>query len=322
MADNAGSESHVATNYLAEMQACADAIDLGAQAVLPEDHWVELNGIRVHYLDWGNEHLPTVVLLHGGGLTAHTWDMVALLLRDRYHLVAVDQRGHGDTGWTPDGHLDRDPYELMLDDLRAFIEYLGDRHIVLCGMSMGALNAIRYAARHPQRLEALAIVDVGPRVMLEGRLEMARFRRATETMSRFDDFVERAVQFNPQRAPEHLRYSLLHSLKPVEGGWSWKQDLRGGHASDQAVRDNLPAELEERARWMTADLRAIALPTLLVRGEVSQMLPADAAREVVELMLDCELVVIPGAGHSVQGDNPRDFSKALDDFLTSRLPAR
>jgi pimeloyl-ACP methyl ester carboxylesterase len=210
----------------------------------------------------------------------------------------------------------------MLDDLHAFIEHLGYQHIVLCGMSMGALNAIRYAARYPQRLEALVIVDVGPRVMLEGRLEMARFRRATETLSRFDDFVERAVRFNPQRAPAHLRYSLLHSLKPVDGGWTWKQDQRGRRASDEAIRDELPVELEERARWMTADLRAIALPTLLVRGEVSQMLPADAAREVVELMPDCELVVIPGAGHSVQGDNPRDFSKALDNFLTSRLPVR
>ena len=72
-----------------------------SRIVLPEDHEVELNGLRFHYVDWGNSHLPHVVLLHGGSLTAHTWDMSALLLRDSYHLVALDQRGHGDTDWTP-----------------------------------------------------------------------------------------------------------------------------------------------------------------------------------------------------------------------------
>ncbi len=307
-------------DYSAAMRACAEAIGLRPSAfVLPSDHWVEMNGIRGHYLDWGNPHLPHLVLLHGGGLTAHTWDMAALLLRDRYHIIALDQRGHGDSGWTPDYQAHLDSYELMLGDTRAFLDHLGYDRIALCGMSMGALNAIRYASRHPACLHALSIVDVGPRVMREGRLEMARFRRETETLSHFDDFLGRAVKFNPQRDPAHLRYSLLHSLKRVDGGWTWKQDLRGGTRDDDAVTAALPAEMEERARWMSADLRAIKIPTLLMRGAISNMLPPDAAAEVVELMDDCELAVIPGAGHSVQGDNPAAFAQTLDKFLSYRL---
>jgi pimeloyl-ACP methyl ester carboxylesterase len=306
-------------DYRAEMSASAEAIDLRPPAIVqPEDLWVDLNGIRFHYLDWGNAHLPHLVLLHGGSLTAHTWDMATLLLRDRYHVVALDQRGHGDSDATPTDHVDPDNDKLMLDDVREFIEHLGYDRLALCGMSMGALNAIRYAARHPERLTAVVIVDVGPTVMLEGRLEMEQFRNETETMREFEDFVQRAIRFNPQRQPEHLRYSLLHSLKRVDGGWTWKQHQRPAAASETAEA-HWKAERKERARWMRADLAAIELPALLMRGETSKMLSPDGAHEAASLMKHCELAVIPRAGHSVQGDNPRDFAGVLDDFLTRRL---
>jgi len=308
-----------AADYRAEMSACAEAIGLQPSRICqPEDRWVDLNGIRFHYLDWGNDQLPHLVLLHGGSLTAHTWDMAALLLRDRYHVVAPDQRGHGDTGATPEERPDTDNDELMLQDTEAFIEHLGYDQLALCGMSMGALNAIRYAARHPQRLAAIVIVDVGPAVMLEGRLEMEQFRNETETMSEFEDFVRRAIKFNPQRRPEHLRYSLLHSLKPVDGGWTWKQHQQSAVARESA-KAHWKVEREERSRWMSEDLRAIKLPTLLMRGEISRMLSPGAARDAAALIEDGELAVIPRAGHSVQGDNPQDFARVLDDFLTRRL---
>src|SRR5579883_1871777 len=140
------------TDYTAEMAACAAAIGLAPTAIVqPEDRWVELNGIRFHYLDWGNPQRYPLVLLHGGGLTAHTWDMSALVLRDHYHVIALDQSGHGDTGWTPEAQLGEDNAALMLEDTRAFVEHLGYDKIALCGMSMGGMNAFRYAARHPER---------------------------------------------------------------------------------------------------------------------------------------------------------------------------
>lgn len=312
-------QRETAADYRAEMRACAEAIDLRPPRIVqPEDRWVDLNGIRFHYLDWGNAHLPHLVLLHGGSLTAHTWDMAALLLRDRYHIVAPDQRGHGDTGATPPEQVDADNNDLMLQDVGAFIDHLGYDRLVLCGMSMGALNAIRYAARRPQRLDAIVIVDVGPAVVLEGRIEMEQFRNATETMRDFEDFVQRAIKFNPQRRPEHLRYSLLHSLERVENGWTWKQHQRSQGAAETAEA-HWKAEREERARWMRADLGAIKLPALLMRGEISKMLSPEAALDAAACLEDCELAVIPRAGHSVQGDNPRDFARVLDEFLTRRV---
>ena len=309
-------------DYREPMAAAARAAGLHPSAIVqPEDRWVSLNGIRFHYLDWGNEHLPHVVLLHGGSLTAHTWDMAALVLRDRYHLVALDQRGHGDTEWTPDDQLDRDNSELMLEDTRQFIEHLGFEHLTLIGMSMGGMNAYRYASRHPQRLDALVIVDVAPETMREGQIEMEQFRTATETLSRFDDFLDRAMKFMPHRPPEHLRYSLTHSLKQTAEGWTWKQDHRR-----RLQQPATPAEAEamraQRAEAMWADVRSIATPTLLLRGAESKILSHDVAERTVAAMPDARLVVIPRATHNVHSDNPGDFAAAVDAFLSEVLPKR
>jgi pimeloyl-ACP methyl ester carboxylesterase len=308
------------SDYRELMAAAAKAAGLKPAAILqPTDHWVSLNGIRFHYLDWGNPHLPHVVLLHGGSLTAHTWDMAALLLRDRYHLVALDQRGHGDTEWTPEDQLDRDNGELMREDTGQFIEHLGFDHLTLVGMSMGGMNALRYAARHPQRLDALVIVDVAPETMREGQIEMEQFRQATETLTRFEDFLDRAMKFMPHRPPEHLRYSLTHSLKQTEGGWTWKQDHR--RRQQQATS---PAEQEaaraRNAKALWADVKSIATPTLLLRGAESKILSAEVAERTVAAMTNARLVVIPRATHNVHSDNPGDFAAAVDAFLTEVLP--
>jgi pimeloyl-ACP methyl ester carboxylesterase len=306
-------QTHV-KDYTVEMSACADAIQLKPAAiVLPEDKWVTLGDIDFHYLDWGNAHLPHLVLLHGGALTAHTWDMASLLLREKFHIVALDQRGHGDSGWTPEEQFERDNGDLMLEDTRAFLEHLGYESLVLCGMSMGGMNAIRYAARYPERLASLVIVDVAPTVMQLGVMEMEQFRRETETMSVFEDFVERAIRFNPQRHPAHLRYSLLHSLKPVADGWTWKQDHRSRPQREQA-QEAAQAVRERQSQALWEDVRAIRTRSLLQRGANSKILAPDVAQQMVAAMADCELVVIPDAGHSVQGDNPKAFAASLERF--------
>ena len=307
------------TNYLDDMKACAEAIGLDVpEYVLPTDHTVHLNGIDFHYLDWGNAHLPPLVLLHGGSLTAHTWDMAALWLRQHYHVIALDQRGHGDTGWTPDDQIDQDNSDLMAADTEAFINYLAFPRVILCGMSMGGMNSLRYAPTHAERLYRLVIVDIAPVTMQEGILEMEAFRKETETMRNFEDFVERAVKFNPQRKPAHLKYSLLHSLKQVEDGWTWKQDHRRRASMEGLTEEQQQAARKERAESLWSDVRGITTPTLLMRGEISKILSKEAADEMVKEMVDAEQVVIPNAGHSVQGDNPQAFAGELHAFIERR----
>ena len=287
-----------------------------SRIVLPEDHEVELNGLRFHYLDWGNSHLPHVVLLHGGSLTAHTWDMSALLLRDSYHLVALDQRGHGDTDWTP--NVEDDTGALMVADTRAFLAHLGYEHFTLIGMSMGGINSFQDAAANPQHLDALVIVDVAPEQVRQGILEMEQFAQDTETLARFEDFLDRATKFNPDRAVDHLRYSLTHALRETDEGWTWKNDRRKRPKLDEEERKR---QADKRTSLLWEAARAIVTPTLLVRGSESRVLSAEHAREVTEAMQRAELVEIEGARHTVQGDKPGEFAHEVDAFLRRTLPA-
>ena len=295
-------------DLLHHMRAAAEAAGVTPREfVLPDDRFATINGLRLHYLDWGNAQLPHVLLLHGVRLQAHTWDMAALLLRDRYHLVAVDQRGHGDSGWTDEAHFADDTFDLMLEDTRQLVDHLGWNKFILVGMSMGGINAMRYAARYPDRLRALCIVDIAPTVLQDGVLSMEGFKIETETLSRFDDFLDRAHRFMPHRPIAQLRYSLLHSLKQLpDGRWTWKQDHRPG-----AVRHQTPlAEL-----WN--ELPKISAPTLFMRGAQSNVLTAENARRAAATVPHGKLVTIDPATHNVHSDNPNAFARELHAFLAA-----
>jgi len=281
--------------------------------VLPTDHYAVANALRLHYLDWGNAHLPPVLLLHGVRLQAHTWDMAALLLRDHYHLVAVDQRGHGDSEWTSDAQFGDDTFDLMLEDTRQLVEQLADRwrwdKFILVGMSMGGITAMRYAAEFSDRLLALCLVDIAPTTMHSGVLSMEGFKIETETLCRFEDFLERAHKFMPHRSVAQLRYSLMHSLKQLpDGRWTWKQDHRAG-----AVRHHAPlAEL-----WN--ELPKIMCPTLLMRGAQSNVLAADVAQRAMDTLPKGKLITIDPATHNVHSDNPVAFARELHAFLQTAI---
>ena len=113
------------------------------EVVLPEDRQVIVGSMRFHYLDWGGSGHP-ILLLHGGGLNAHTWDVVCLMLRDRYRCVALDQRGHGDSEWSPANDYG---VETQVVDVEGFVDSLNLANPVLVGQSMGGLNSMAYAVR-------------------------------------------------------------------------------------------------------------------------------------------------------------------------------
>lgn len=161
----------------------SDALDLLAYAVqtagirvpeivLPRDRDVLLGGMRFHFLDWGNEGARPLLFLHGGGLTAHTFDLVCLALRTDYRCLALDQRGHGDSEWSP---VEDYGTATHAADIAAFIEAFDLTGLVMVGMSMGALNAIHYAADHGDRLAALILIDAGPELQAEGSARIRSF---------------------------------------------------------------------------------------------------------------------------------------------------
>ena len=271
---------------------------------LPDEHHVILRRMRFHYLDWGTAGRPAVVLLHGGGQTAHTWDLICLALRGEYHCLALDQRGHGDSEWSPT--LDYDP-DAHAADVAAFVDHLGLERFVLIGMSMGCIHGLHYALREPDRVAGFVAVDAGPSVRVAGGAPIIEFRRATATLDSLDAYVEHALRFNPRRDARLLRWSLRHNLHRLrDGRWTWK--------TDPGVRPDLD-DMARRLDALWADLHRITAPTLVVRGAESEVFRDEDAARFAAALPDGRWVRVAAAGHTVQGDNPRGLVEELRRFL-------
>lgn len=275
------------------------------EEVAPLSREVTANGLRFNYLDWGSEGKPPLVLMHGAFQTAHSWDFTALALRDQFHVRALDARGHGDSDWASDGDYSHDA---MQADLDAVFPALGLDRFILVGLSMGGRNAMLYTARHPETVAQLVVVDIGPETQQKGKQNIARFVSGSRE-GPFEEFLERAHQYNPRRPLEQLRGSLLNNLRELpNGNWTWKYDARMRDRFQGTASTN--EELEEA-------IRAIRSPTLIVRGEQSDVLAADAAERMQQMIPSSQLVSIPRAGHLVPGDNPVDFIQAVKKFVAS-----
>ena len=287
------------------LQHAASVADLNPrEVILPADHQVIVGAMRFHYLDWGGHGHP-VLFLHGGGLNAHTWDVVALMMRERYRCIALDQRGHGDSEWSP--AIDYRT-ETQLGDVEGFIDLLGLANPVLVGQSMGGLNAIAYAIRHSERLKGLVIVDVGPEVNPAGAQRIREFS-STPQLDSLEEFLERAVKFNPLRDPEVLRRSLFYNLRQLPNGkWTLKHDQRRNAESDSqsgVYRAGLATEVGK-----------IACPVLIVRGARSDILSDEGAEKFARSLPHARWVRVENAGHNVQGDNPRGLLDAMKSFFS------
>jgi pimeloyl-ACP methyl ester carboxylesterase len=266
-------------------------------------------GIRLHYLDWGNEEQPCMLCVHGSAQNAHMWDFTALAFCDRYHIVALDQRGHGDSDWAPNGEYDRTSY---VGDLEKFVDTLGVERIVLMGLSMGGSNSIAYAATHPERVGALVVVDVGPEAAGTGERAANDFVTQRDVLDTYEEFVQRVIKYSQFRPEWHVRSTLRHSLKQLpDGRWTWKYDPVLRDPTRRAQRQS--ARQDPETRW--ALWERIACPTLIVRGQQSNMLSGDVADKMVERNGNSRLIEIANAGHRVPGDNPPAFEKAVRSFL-------
>jgi pimeloyl-ACP methyl ester carboxylesterase len=275
---------------------------------LPDSHHLLLGPMRFHYLDWGTRGLPPVVFLHGGGLNAHTWDIVCAALRCERHCVALDQRGHGESEWSPEMDY---ATESHAGDVGAFVDALKLERFVLVGMSLGGVNALAWAGRHSQRLAGLVVVDVGPEVRADGVRKIAAFTSEATPLDSVEQYVERALSFNPRRNRELLRRSLLHNLRRMpDGRFMWKYDQRHrGRAPD-------PQAYARRRELLWSAVDAIACPTLVVRGAQSDVFHDEDAKRLASRFRRGRWVKIEGAGHTVQGDNPAGLLLELRTFLT------
>lgn len=266
--------------------------------------YATLDDISLHYVEWGQQNSPPIVMLHGLRAYGLWFEDFALAIKDRFRVLAVDQRGRGKSDWARDGDYTRGAY---VADVEGFVAAQGLDRFILVGHSMGGLNAIYYAARHPERLKALIIIDIGPDLDPAG---MQRIRgELAATPMQFASWAA-ARAFLEQRHP-------LASAENIDTRLQWM--LKGSSTGeiiwclDPAVFDpNLRADPPEEA-W--ALLRKISCPTLIVRGGASDLLQVVTCNRMCELMADSRWVEVPRAGHMVLEDNPDGFNTVAVDFL-------
>jgi pimeloyl-ACP methyl ester carboxylesterase len=268
----------------------------------PIERDLKVNNARLRLLDWGGDDRPPVLLLHGFTGHAHAWDTLSIALQPHFHVYAMDQRGHGDS----------DPAEVYnpivaLEDINGVIDGLGiaprtgPMHLV--GLSMGGRNAMYFAAKRPEVVRKLVIVDIGPEASKRASQPSAG-PPEPETWESIEQAAQHLYRGNPYPGIHYYRWVAQHTLRQRPDGaivWAW-------HPSVKERRQ--PADID----WW-ALLRTIQTPTLVLRGAESPILDRDVAERMAKELPDGRFVEIPRAVHTLHEDNPDAVLAALKPFL-------
>jgi pimeloyl-ACP methyl ester carboxylesterase len=256
---------------------------------------------QVSALRWG-EDSPRVVLLHGGGQNAHTWDTVVLALGRP--ALAVDLPGHGHSSWRPDH--DYMPWT-MAPDIVALIRQWAPGPVVIVGMSLGGLTTIRLTAAAPDLAARAVIVDVTPSAQLRQQ-SMTQAERGTTALVRgpasfatFEEIVNLTAAAAPHRPLPNIRRGVRHNTRQREdGGWEWRYDRLRDLGDFSPLWD---------------DVSAATIPLTLVRGGASAFVTDEDAAEFLRRSPSTQVHVVPGAGHSVQSDAPLALASIIRNTL-------
>ena len=264
---------------------------------------------------WGQPEHPPVILLHGGGQTRHAWKNTARdLAAHGYHALAVDLRGHGDSGWSPDGKYAIDRF---VADLRPIASTCHEAPILI-GASLGGITGLVAEGEGPPFLAALVLVDVTPTVQHSGIEKIRQFMgaRVADGFASVEDAAAAIAVYLPLRArPQSLAGLQKNLRRHADGRYRWHWDPALLDFNDRELTPALSGRL-------TAAASALKLPVLLVRGGASELVsPADAER-FLRLVPHARYADISGAGHMVAGDVNDHFGAAVLDFLGSLKNSR
>jgi pimeloyl-ACP methyl ester carboxylesterase len=283
---------------------------------MPVSHYFTSQGLRLHYVDWGNAGAPCLLLIHGMRDHARSWDWVARALRDGWHIIAPDLRGHGDSQWSPDGAY-LGPFHVL--DIADLVDTLGCENLSIIGHSYGGNVAARYSAIFPERVRKLVLVDgLGPsptvmakwnangqvsrtREWMEKRRETAS--RKTRRFNTVAEAVARMAAANRHLSGDRARHLATHGVRQHADGYGWKYDPE--------VFNFLPEDfaIESSEFW-----REIAAPTLLCWGNESWTNnPRTDGRTA--FFRDQRTVVFDEAGHWLHHDQFDAFLTVLSEFL-------
>jgi pimeloyl-ACP methyl ester carboxylesterase len=274
--------------------------------VQPQSQMLTVNGLRLHYLDWGNAGAPPVVCVHGFTSSAQAFNALARHFAHRFHLLVPDVRGHGDSAWSP---TEAYQFSDQVGDLAAFVDQVGLAQLTLIGTSMGGRIAMAYAGEHPERLVRVVINDIGPDVEGGSQRIIQTVGTRPEAFATLDDAIayRRQVSSIRRSAEDEREFALGVLRQRPDGQWVWKMD---------------PAYIRQRRQpggrprpMLWPVLAHLPCPTLVVWGMESDVLLEAQARRMVAVLPQGELVAVPGVGHAPTLVEPVVLA-ALERFLS------
>jgi pimeloyl-ACP methyl ester carboxylesterase len=285
--------------YRCVVAAAALLIATAAVAQQPVDRVVSVNGLRIHYVEWGSPTNPPLILIHGLDRVARTFDHIAPHFTSRFRVIAVDMRGHGDSDWDPQA---RYLVEDHVGDLEGLVQQLGLRNITLWGNSTGGRVAQVFAGKHPELVARVISEDVGP------------------------------------ERPQQISDGYARRVKQEEQGWASEEELiaiqmKGQGASDAVVRPHVRYGTKRRADgrviwkrdpnlvkgFVATDLwqhvRNIRAPIIYVLGGRSKIVPPETQEQLKKTLPRVQIVTIPDTGHYPSDEKPAEFLAIVDAFL-------
>ncbi|MBD2755107.1 alpha/beta fold hydrolase [Spirosoma validum] len=276
-------------------------------------------GFHIRGDAWGDPANPPVLLLHGGGQTRHSWgDTAQVLAEAGWYAIALDARGHGDSDWSAAGHYG---IEYLARDLRVVAGQLTQKPAIV-GASMGGMMALIAEGERPANRDsicsAIVLVDIAPRSEQKGIERIFAFMSGNQHgFATLDEAAEAVAAYLPHRSrpSDHSRLEKNLRLRERPNGearyyWHWDPTMltlwRQNSTPDQAIRN------EER---LYAAARSLTVPTLIVRGGMSDVVSDKVVAEFLDAVPHVQSVNVAEAGHMVAGDSNHAFTKAVIEFL-------
>ena len=264
------------------------------------------DGLRLAADVAGDAGDPVIVLLHGGGQTRHSWkNGQVALARAGYRVVSLDARGHGQSQWAPDGDYGVDA---LKDDLMAVLGQIGPMPI-LVGASLGGMTALAATGETDAPIaRGLVLVDVTPKIVPGGAEAITTFMRANpDGFLTLEEVADAVAAYNPHRPRPKDISGLRRNLREIDGRlyWHWDPEFLGPRRVEAGLRADRLSDAAKR----------ITIPTLLVRGQNSELVGEAEVAHFMELIPHAQYADVKGAGHMVAGDKNDAFNAAIIDFV-------
>ena len=262
------------------------------------------DGRTLSALKWGTQS-PEITLVHGSAQNAHTWDTVSLAMG--VPMIAIDLPGHGHSSWRSDGNYEP---SVLAPDVATAIETWAPKTRLVVGMSLGGLTTLALAGQRPELVLSLANVDITPGVNSQKAKAITDFVNGPQSFASFEDLLARTIEHNPTRSESSLRRGILHNAKQqTDGSWQWRYD-RSTHPSPQD-----PSQRIERLAALWDVISKLDCPFTLFRGGTSPVVDDADVAELLRRKPNSQVIVVDGAGHSIQGDRPVELADALTRLM-------